>query len=905
MAFQWVVPLSGLGRDARAVAGGKAANLGELLRAGFPVPPGFCVTTRAYAQVAAGSDLGPVLEALSGLRPDETDALAARSEEARTVLLEAPMPSEVAHAVREAYRALGTVRAVAVRSSATAEDLPDASFAGQQDTFLNVLGEDAVLKAVQQCWASLFTVRAVTYRAKHGMDARNIQLAVGVQQLIEAQVAGVLFTANPITGRRHRAVLDASPGLGEAVVSGAVNPDHFELDTLRGEILERRLGDKRVVIQSLPGGGTQRLLREANPVTACLTDEEVLTLARMGARVEAHYGAPQDLEWALDETRRPWLLQSRPITTLYPLPEKAPREGQGLCVYFNLSVAQGVNRPFTPMGLQAWRLLTAGLSSKIGFPVADPTKGAGLLTSAAGRLMVEATPLLRSDVGRKFVRFVLQRMEARSAEAIERVLEDPRLREVHTPRPWLLGQVLKVFRRTFSFGAMWDVFHRPERVAARFHARSNEVFHSVGEVPPGAGSDAKLKAVHALLLHGAADYLQWGGPVHGAGLACLRLSHVLLKKLAAPQEIDVVLRGLPNNPTTEMDLELWHVAERLRQDADSARLLSTTPPAEVSRRFQSGEVPVALKRELSAFLERYGFRSIAEIDLGMPRWRDDPTQLVSSLANYLALTDPSRAPDAQFRRGAEEAEAQVRVLCDRARRRGLFRGVLAQFLLRRVRLMAGIREMPKFHVVRILGKARALLREVGAEWVQKRLLDQAEDVFFLDWPQLCAVLAGEDPKPWVRAQRAWYERELGRKHLPRWLLSDGTEPLLPAPPGPTGELSGAPASAGTVTGRARVVLDPVGARLEPGEILVAPSTDPGWTPLFLTASALVMEMGGAMSHGAVVAREYGIPAVVGVPHATTAIVTGQRITVDGAAGTVRRETDATSPVSSPPPPLPG
>src|SRR6266496_4793984 len=348
------LPFAAIDRSSLSVAGGKAANLGELTQAGLPVPPGFCVTTEAYALVAEGAGLEPILAELAADRADDTMHLAALAAAARARLLAAPMPERVAEAIRKAYGELeenGEPVPVAVRSSATAEDLPFASFAGQQETYLNVIGIEALLDAVRRCWASLWTDRAVSYRESLGIDHRAVRLAVAVQQMVEAAVAGVLFTANPLTGRRRQAVIDASPGLGEAVVSGAVNPDHFVVNTATGEIVERRLGDKRLVIRATAGGGTQRVELTDGNTEACLSDEQIRALAALGARVEAHFGAPQDTEWAIDPSGKLWLVQSRPITTLYPLPDNAPDTDDVLRAYFSLNVFQGVYRPLTPMGI--------------------------------------------------------------------------------------------------------------------------------------------------------------------------------------------------------------------------------------------------------------------------------------------------------------------------------------------------------------------------------------------------------------------------------------------------------------------------------------------------------------------------------------------------------------------------
>jgi phosphohistidine swiveling domain-containing protein len=316
--------------------------------------------------------------------------------------------------------------------------------------------------------------------------------------------------------------------------------------------------------------------------------------------------------------------------------------------------------------------------------------------------------------------------------------------------------------------------------------------------------------------------------------------------------------------------------------------LSETPPERLAEDYRGGSLPPKLQTSLADFLRLYGHRGVAEIDLGLSRWSEDPTYIMGVLANYLRLDDPQAAPDVQYGRATRKAEEMVGELIRRAANKGRMRGAIVRFLLGRARELSGLREMPKFCIILLMARARELLWTVGAELAEAGRLQGAGDIFFLSVPEAWAVLAGEDLRPLVSERRAVYEQELGRRHVPRLLLSDGTEPTAGThhATGADGALRGTPASGGVVTERARVILDPGEASLEPGEILVAPSTDPGWTPLFLTAGGLVMEMGGPMSHGAIVAREYGIPAVVGVPDATEHIETGRRITVDGSAGEV-------------------
>ena len=872
--LEQTVPLSDLDAGALPEVGGKAANLGELIKAGLPVPDGFAVTTEAYRRVAG--------ELVTELADADGPDLAAT---ARATLLAAPVPEDVAIEIREAYQRLGADVPVAVRSSATAEDLPYASFAGQQDTYLHIVGADAVVDAVRRCWASLWTERAVSYRAANGIDHGQVLIAVVVQRMVEAEVAGVLFTADPVTGRRRQAVIDASPGLGESVVSGAVNPDRFTVDTDGGAIVDRRLGDKRRRVRSLPGGGTETVELPDGSGAACLSDDQVTRLAAMGARVEEHFGRPQDIEWAIDTGGALWLTQARPITTLFPLPAGAPADPDDLRAYFNVNVAQGMFRPFTPMGQAAFRLVGAGVADLIGRPVADRRAGPAVLQEAAGRLFVDVTEAIRSKAGREVMPRILGVMEARSADMVRTLFADPRMAVRHGAGPALrvIGRAALRFRAPQQVAR---VYARPAAVPAYIAGLERQL--TAGLVLPADASPVEhLRLAERMIVERMPRVMPSLLPTLLAAVSAFVLAGKLQPD-ADPRLRQAVLRAMPHNVTTEMDLELWDLARAIRADTAAAGEFHDATPAELAARYRSGTLTGTTQRGLAAFLTKYGHRAVAEIDLGMPRWSEDPTYIIGVLANYLRPADPGQAPDVQFARAAAEANAAVAALTAQARRRGRIRGAVVGFGLRRSRQVIGLRESPKFLLVTALGVARGHIAVVGRALAERNLLEAADDVFFLDFTEAEAALAGRDFSAVVAARRLDYEREVRRRTLPHVLLSDGTEPATGAGRAdlPPGAMAGTPASAGTVTAPARVVLDPVGAHLEPGEILVAPSTDPGWTPLFLTAGGLVMEMGGANSHGAMVAREYGIPAVVGVPGATTRIGSGDTITVDGAAGTV-------------------
>ncbi|GAA1522566.1 phosphoenolpyruvate synthase [Sphaerisporangium rubeum] len=867
-----VLDLRDVAADMLPLAGGKAVNLGVLIRAGLPVPPGCCLTTEAYGRVAASAGLDDVLRDLAATPPNDTAALAELAGRARALMLAAPVPDDIAAAARRAERG-----PVAVRSSATAEDLPDASFAGQQDTYLNVTGPHAVLDAVRRCWASLWTDRAVAYRAANGIDHGAVRLAVVIQDMVQARVAGVMFTANPVTGRRGETVIDAAPGLGEAVVSGAVNPDHYVVSP-RGLITTRRLGDKTVAVRPLPGGGVEHV-QGTGTEEPCLGDAQVIALAELGRRVETHYGAPQDTEWAVDEDGRLWLTQARPITTLYPLPPE--RVGaDGLRVLFCFSLAQGLHRPITPMGVSVFQELATGVRELYGVrPAADPVVAVGM------RVFADVTGVMRSTVGRKVMPRVFDLMEARSAVVVRGLFGDPRLSVSRRSALPAIRRVLRLMWRYRIPPRVVRMLADPERAEAHV-AEVGERLGAMLAAPSAMKPVQRLDHVERVLRH-LATLVPSLFPSPGAGLVSLGLAARLLRGRTRPGELQTVLRGLPHNVTTEMDLALWHAATRIRADEASARALGGPGlPDPVA-------LPPVLRRELDGFLARYGHRAVAEIDVGVPRWSEDPAHVLGVLANYLRLDDPALAPDAVFERGAREAEATVETL---ARRAGGLRGRVVRFALGRTRMLGGYRETPKNYLIVALAEVRGHLRAAGADLAGRGLLDQADDVFMLTLPEVRAALGGADHRLLVRDRRAEYARESRRRHIPRILLSDGTEPeaVASAAPAADGSLTGTPASPGTVTGVARVVLDPVGAHLAPGEILVAPSTDPGWTPLFLTAGGLVMEMGGANSHGSVVAREYGIPAVVGVADATSRITTGQTITVDGTSGAVLFPGDVTT-----------
>ncbi|NUS09188.1 MAG: pyruvate, water dikinase [Nonomuraea sp.] len=807
-----LIQLSDVDRSMGDLVGGKAAGLGEMIKAGERVPGGFCLTVEAYR---------------SGELPEKELA--------------------------EAYERLGGGR-VAVRSSATAEDLPEASFAGQQDTYLNVEGPGELIDAVRRCWGSLYTERAVAYRAAAGID--EAAMAVVVQRMIDPVVAGVLFTANPITGCRTETVVDAAPGLGTAIVDGTVVPDHHVL----------ALGTPA---EPNPGG--------------CLTAEQLERLRAAGLRLQEHFGSPQDVEWAIDADDTLWLLQSRPVTTLFPPP---PDTGDTR-LYLEFGHMQGMLRPCTPMGMS---LLKTGGSMwfKAAGARVDPRDPLPRLVPIGGRIYFDVTDFMRNKSMRGRIGASLEVYGPRVQGAVLRMLDDPRF----APRPGLpfnVGSVLKGAARMVPAGVAGVVssLARPALARARVHRGVAEIRRMI--VPPEASATAAervrwvIEDSHRSVMSVDMRGILW--PLT-AGMIAGTVPSALLKGVATDEELDAVLGGMPYNVTTEMDLRLWGLAVRAREHRD---LFLHTPPKELAARYFAGELPDIGMRD---FLSRYGMRAAAEIDVGVAHWDEDPAPLFGTIANYLRIEDPAQAPDVRFKAAAARAERTIETVARRARRRRPVRGRLAVFFMRRSRQLTGLREVGKFAWLPAIQASRRQLLLAGADLAARGRLEHAGDIMFLSLDEaLSAARDGTDQREIASARRAEYERELRRPTVPGALLSDGTdvEALAPAQPARDGVLSGMSGAAGRATGRARVIRDPVGARIEPGEILVAPTTDPGWTPLFMTAAGLVTETGSPVAHGPTVAREYGIPAVICVRDATTEIRTGQLITVDGTAGTVRVE----------------
>ncbi|WP_330460320.1 phosphoenolpyruvate synthase [Streptomyces sp. NBC_00820] len=879
MTEQYVLDLREVDETQVAVVGGKGAHLGGLSRIdGIRVPEGFCVTTDAFRRIMAQApSIDDRLDQLSRSDPDDREAIRTFSAEIRRTIEGIAIPGDLAAAITGALDRLGGQAAYAVRSSATAEDLPTASFAGQQDTYLNVVGPTAILQHVSRCWASLFTERAVTYRQRNGIDHRTVHMAVVVQRMVFPQAAGILFTADPVTGNRKVATVDAGFGLGEALVSGLVNPDVFKVRD--GEVVEKAIAAKQRAVHALPAGGTREVAidsgRQERP---SLTDAQVVRLVQLGRRIEAHFGRPQDIEWCLADDGFQ-IVQSRPITTLFPIPETDDQENH---VYVSVGHQQMMTDPMKPLGLSMWQL-----TAMVPMP------------EAGGRLFVDVTRRLASPASRSGLLDLIGRGDPLVRDALETVLG----RDDFVPSLPDTGPVgspaggppagAPPTGGPPAGGAPAPVEPDPAIVTELIERSQASVAALERGIRTKTGS-----ALFDFLLEAFEEHKRvLGDPLNiqaiMAGMeASWWLNDKLWEWLGEKNAADTLTLSAPGNITSEMGLALLGVADVIRPWPEVVAFLRGVEQG-ADETFLDELAKLAGGTEardaIEAYLERYGMRCVGEIDITRPRWRERPSTLVPVILDNVRNFEPGAA-GLRFEQGRQKAREKEQDVLSRLRALpdGDRRADEAKRMIDQVRAFIGYREYPKYGIVsRYFVYKRALLEE-AERLVRAGVLPEKEDAFYLTFQELHDVVRSNQVDGRLIQQRKDAFRSYEALTPPRVLTSDG-EAVTGAyrrDDVPAGALVGLPVSAGTIEGRARVILDMADADLEAGDILVTTFTDPSWSPLFVAVAGLVTEVGGTMTHGAVIAREYGLPAVVGVDQATRRIRDGQRIRVHGTDGYV-------------------
>jgi pyruvate,water dikinase len=861
MTERYVLGFQEIDQTQVAVVGGKGANLGELSRIeDIRVPAGFCVTTDAFLRIMAEApSLDDRFDQLSRLKPDDREAISTLSAEVRRTLEGVAIPDDLAAAITRSLAGLGEQTACAIRSSATAEDSPTASFAGQQDTYLSIVGPAAVLRCVRRCWASLFTERAVSYRLRNGIDHRKVRMAVVVQQMVFPQAAGILFTADPVTSNRKVASVEAGFGLGKALVSGLVNADAYKVRD--GGVVARTVATKQLAIQASPAGGTQQqAIEPEQQQQPALTDAQVVRLAQLGRRIEAHFGRPQDIEWCLvnDDFQ---IVQSRPITTLFPIPVT---DDGGNHVYVSVGHQQMMTDAWKPLGISLWQLTAMA-----------PMHEAG------GRLFVDVSRGLASPTSRAGLLTALGRSDPLIGDALQTILER--------------GDFIPTLPDESPGGAPAGSAPAPpeidptivDELIARNQASIAALKRGIRTKTGGALLDFILTDIAEL------KRILFDPQSHRVFMAAMEAAWWLNERLQAwlgeKNVADTLTQSVPNNITSEMGLALLDVADAIRPHPDVVAFLQHVEDDgfldELPKLAGGREAQDAIRD----WLDNYGMRCVGEIDITRPRWSERPTTLVPMILGNVKNFEPGEGKR-RFEQGRQEARERELELLERLRALpdGAQKAEEAKEMIDRVRTFIGYREYPKYGMVsRYFVYKQALLND-AERLVRAHVLRDKEDIFYLTLQEFHDVVRTNQVDDQVISRRKDEFRSYEALTPPRVLTSDG-EVVAGAyrrDDVPAGALVGLPVSAGTVEGRARAILDMAEADLEAGDILVTAYTDPSWTPLFVAIKGLVTEVGGLMTHGAVIAREYGLPAVVGAERATRLIRDGQRIRVHGTDGYV-------------------
>ncbi|MDR4924833.1 phosphoenolpyruvate synthase [Peribacillus simplex] len=849
------------------LAGGKGANLGELSKIhGIQVPEGFCVTTEGYQKALEQNEaFYALVDQLTLLKVEDRDQIGEISRKIRKIIMEVEIPSDVVKAVAHYLSQFGDEHAYAVRSSATAEDLPHASFAGQQDTYLNIIGVDAILQHISKCWASLFTDRAVIYRMQNGFDHSQVYLSVIVQRMVFPQASGILFTADPITSNRKLLSIDASFGLGEALVSGLVSADCYKVQ--EDEIVEMMIATKKLAIHGLKEGGTEtQQIDPDQQKTQTLTEQQILQLARIGRQIEAYFGCPQDIEWCLVDDAF-YIVQSRPITTLYPIPEANDQENH---VYVSVGHQQMMTDPMKPLGMSLFQLTSFGPRFKAG-----------------GRLFVDVTHMLASPDSRKMLLDAMGQHDPLMKDALITIIERGDFIK-SLPNDKKEPSSGKSNKSVSSADSREQIENDPTIVSDLIKSNQTSIEELKQNIQTKSGSDLFDFILEDIQILKKILFDPQSSAVFMAAMdASSWINEKMNKWLGEKNAADTLSQSVPNNITSEMGLALLDIADVIRpypEVIDYLQHVKDDNFLDELVKFDGGQ---EIQDAIHDYLRKYGMRCTGEIDITKTRWGEKPTTLIPMILSNIKNFEPN-ASNRKFEQGRQEALKKEQELLDRLKQLpdGEQKAKETKRMISLIRNFIGYREYPKYGMVnRYFVYKQALMKE-AEQLVQAKVIREKEDIYYLTFEELHGVIRTNKLDYQIITKRKEEYKLYEKLTPPRVITSEGEiivgeykRENLPAE-----AIVGLPVSSGVIEGRARVILNMEDADLEEGDILVTPFTDPSWTPLFVSIKGLVTEVGGLMTHGAVIAREYGLPAVVGVGNATKIIRDGQRIRVHGTEG---------------------
>ena len=840
-----------------------------MMKAGFPVPEGFVVVVDAYRRFVSDNKIDVSIEHfLHTLNCDDYEKVISASHKIQNLFKQAKIPFDIVAEIDRTYDQIGYWE-VAVRSSATAEDLSDTSFAGQYETYLNIKGKAELHHAIKKCWASLWNDRALFYRLKNRILGEELAQGIVVQRLINAEKSGIMFTANPINSRRDQAIVNASWGLGEGIVDGDVTPDQWIVDKKKRIVVSEIIADKEVMTARKQNGTELIVVPKDKAKQVTLNHKEVLELLEFGMKIEKHFGCPQDIEWTFFKGKF-YLIQSRPITSLFPLPEPMTNDDR-LHVYMNFLMSnQATHEPLTPLGEDMWR---RALISVI-FNRKNREKCSGWIKSAAGRLFIDVTEFSRIERWWGNLLNNPSDMEPTTTIAMLQVIKRD-IDELSVQRkplykivPGLIAKLnpsLIGFMFTSVPKALYGVLSTPEKAVYKAYEYGNKKIQAIEKkVLNLETTEDKLKFLEKEVAN-----IFYFLPLSILYYVMVSITNmdkarkIITKHLDNLTELNKVEKAVPHNVTTEMGIELLHIAKKLDI---------------------SDEVPSLQQQEIKKFLAKYGHRSCQEIDIGVPRWQEDPGYVIGLIQAYINQKNYEQAIE-KFQKDMDAADKAVKTIINQLYEKEAHRDARrVEKLLINYRKMFGVREFPKFIMTNGVSIFRKVFLDIGETLQKNEKLDHKQDIFFVT---LKDIKSGEKLQKLVERNKKTYQKELLRSPVPRVVTSTGEVICSALEEGNDHEYSGIPVSPGVYIGRVRVLNYPEeGSELSHGDILITKSTNPAWTPLFLKIGGLIMETGGPLSHGSVVAREYGVPAIAGVKDATKRFRNGQSIRINGETGRI-------------------
>ncbi|HOO96857.1 MAG TPA: PEP/pyruvate-binding domain-containing protein [Caldisericia bacterium] len=854
--------------------GGKGANLAKLIGYDMNVPGGIAVSTVAYKEHLKTNNLGgEITNILKSVDFSSKSSLDETSNKIKQAITTANASDELISEIEKELR--GFDGAFAVRSSATAEDLPDMSFAGLQDTYLNVVGTDNIIAAVKACWASLWNTRAISYRHKNNLGHSDVLISVVIQQMVAPQASGVSFSINPVNNDFDDVVINSNFGLGESVVSGRITPDSFTVSKIDYKITERKISKKDFEIRPKAGGGVEEIQLEDSSKSS-LSDAQVVDIARTTVEIEKHFGVPVDVEWAIAENKT-YILQARPVTTYVPVPESLQtKPGRPRRVYLDFMLTrQGVEKNFTVLGLEFWdKFQRPYLKEIMGFVEDDPETKYTLLADGRGYINFGSMIAL---YGRAILKSWGRVADSITGDIMKQILDSgeyiPEAHVLKKLRRKLLRYKLNMVRLMSKY---FSAYNKPDKYLERVRVLEDKLTESIENLPDEITS---LNDYSNKLADIAMRYLAdsvW--LTYAAERARFKLDEIF-KGDGLDEVVNSLGRSLPGNITVEMGLSMHSLSQ-------FDEIKNSNSFEDFSKRLGSGNISNEFREAWDDFLEKFGFRASSEIDAGALRTYERLDELYDKLVT-MSKVPAEQSPVEIQKRSIEAREEAYRRLLDVAKRKHRIKTFRKNYDIQMK--IGGYRETHKYYIVKIIDTFRRKALDVAKRFVEQGLLDDTYSIFNLTIPQIDAALSGEkiDLRKLAWENSEYMRRTAHVKRFPRMIDSRGK--ILQPKPKTTDEntLVGEQISPGRVVGAVKVLSSPNEKPVLPGEILVARATDPGWTPLFVNASGIVLEVGGMLQHGACVAREYGKPCVAGVMDATIILQDGQTVEVDGSAGTVR------------------